>query len=231
LNEGGRVSYAVRLRRALFSAAAATLVVSGCAPSEYIADYSIRPLPQAVMNGRTAPGTWSSFQFDGVKPIPSGRYTDERMLVEWTLVSSEISLKIENRSSGPLQVLWSESRIEGDFQAPLILGQVGPAEERKLPQQPTTIVSGATATMRAFAGPPGRWQPLTDDPTKGFWQRQRPLFDIDVDKLSGDERESAVRATVGRSIRLVIVFRSAGERQELVLPAEVTEARVRAVYY
>lgn len=223
--------FAVALRKLRRATVAVAVVTFACTASEHVADYGIEPVAKARVNGVEADGEWQAFMFEGANRIPSGRYEDDDIRVDWTVFSFGVTLTIENRSRSPLDVLWSESRIEGDFQAPLILTDPGSPEERKIPQQPTTVGAGEVSTYSAIAGPPGEWQPFTDDPERGFWQRERSLFDVELDNAPEEERRLAAQRAVGREIDLVIVFEIEGERRRLVLPARVIEAKVRAAYY
>lgn len=203
-----------------------------CTPSEYIADYGLQPAGVAVLNGDSAPGTLRQFVFDGADEVRSIRYDDERVVVAWTLYSTGARLEIENRSAAPLGVVWSESRIEGAFDAPLILAEPGTYEQRSLPQQPTLVPPGEREQYSTIPGPAGRWQPFTDDENRGFWQRARPMFDLDVDRPdNGHERSALAERALGSELRLVLTLEIEGNRYELGLPARVVEASVRASYY
>lgn len=223
--------FAVTLRRLRYAVIAGAVGVFACTASEHVADYGIEPVAQARLNGVEASGEWQPFVFEGANRVPSGRYQDEDVRIDWTVFSFGVTLTIENRSSYPLDVVWSESRIEGDFEAPLILTEPGTPEERSIPQQPTTVLAGTVQTYSAIAGPPGEWQPFTDDPQRGFWQRERSLFDLDLDNAPEDERRLAAQRAVGQEIHLVLVLESEGERKRLDLPARVIEAKVRPAYY
>lgn len=220
-------------QRALYSGLLAILaVVGGCTPSEYIADYGLHPMGEAVLNGEPAPGELRPFVFDGAKPVRSVRYEDERVVVDWTTYSSNVRLEVANRTDSPLRVIWSETRIEGDFEAPLVLAEPGTFEQRGLPQQATVVGPGERESYTTIPGPPGDWQPLTDEEDRGFWQRERPMFDLDVDGAEdGSERDALAALAVGREIRLVLALDMGGERHELILPARVVEANTRASYY
>lgn len=217
-----------KLRRAMVAVA---VVASACTASEHVADYGIEPVAKARLNGVETDGNWQSFIFEGANRVPSGRYEDEDIRIDWTVFSFGSTITIENRSPSPLGVIWSECRIEGDFEAPLILTDPGTREERKIPQQPTTVGAGEKSTYSAIAGSPGEWQPFTDEPQRGFWQRERSLFDVELDDVPEEERRLAAQRAVGREIRLVFVFEIEGERRRLMLPARVTDAQVRATYY
>jgi hypothetical protein len=221
-----------RRRLCLFGyLAALALPVVACTPS-YLAEYGLRPAGPATLDGAPAPGALSGFVFDGADPVPAVRYEDDRVAVDWILNSSRARLEIENRTGKPLRVIWSEARLEGDFQAPLILAESGTRKERSLPQEPTVLPPTERATYRTIVGPPGRWQAFTRDTGRGFWQSARPMFDLDV----GGTRERGTRnalaeRAVGTELRLVLPLEIEGMRYELALPVRVSGASVRASYY
>jgi hypothetical protein len=205
---------------------------AACTPSEYIADYGLRPVCSATLNGGAVPGALRPFVFDGAEPVEAVRYEDDRVLVDWTLYSRNARLEIENRTGAPLRVIWGESRLEGDFQASLLLADPGTREERSLPQIPTEVPPFTRATYSTIAGPAGRWQAFTDDRNRGFWQPVRPMFDLDVDGAGELSAKSALaRQAVGRQLRLVLPLEIEGRRYELDLPVQVSAASVRASYY
>jgi CheY-like chemotaxis protein len=208
------------------------LPVLACTPSEYIAEYGLRPVGSATLNGAPAPGALSPFVFDGADPVPAVRYQDERVAVDWILSSRRARLDIENRTDAPLRVIWSESRLEGDFQTPLILAEAGTRHERSLPQEPTVIPPAGRVTYRAIAAPPGRWTAFTNDQDRGFWQSARSIFDLDVDGASErGARIALAERAVGMELRLVLPLEIAGSRYELELPVRVSGASVRGSYY
>jgi hypothetical protein len=220
-----------RLRLFGFMAALAVTVVT-CTPSEYIADYGLRPMGSPTVNGSPAPGALSPFVFDGADPLPAVRYEDDRVAVDWILYSRAARLEIENRTNAPLRVIWSDSRLEGDFQAPLILAAPGTHDERGLPQEPTVITPAGRQTYSAIAGPPGKWQAFGNDPDRGFWQSTRPMFDLDVDGAGERSRRDALaQRAVGQELRLVLSLEMDGRSYELALPVRVVGATVRASYY
>lgn len=207
-------------------------LIAGCSPSEYIADYGLQPVDEAVLDGEPAPGEVRAFVFDGVRPVPSVRYEDDAVVVDWTLYSSTGTVTIENRTASPLRVIWSDTRMEGDFHAPLVLAEPGSYEERDFPQQPTVVGPAARARYTTIPGPPGDWQPFTGDENRGFWQRARPAFDLDVAHAESQrERDALAERAVGRQLRLVLALEIEGQRHELGVPARVIEANVRASYY
>jgi hypothetical protein len=221
-----------RQRLCLFGCLAALAVpVAGCTPS-YLAEYGLRPAGSATLNGAPAPGSLSAFVFDGADPVPAVRYEDDRVAVDLVLNSSRARLEIENRTEAPLRVIWSEARLEGDFQAPLILAASGTRDERSLPQEPTVLPPAERATYRTIAGPPGRWQAFTNDRDRGFWQSARPMFDLDVHGTSERSARSALaERAVGSELHLVLPLEIEGRRYELRLPVRVSGASVRASYY
>jgi hypothetical protein len=211
---------------------AALLVIAGCVPSEYIADYGLHPAGPATLDGDAAPGTLHSFVFDRLKGVRSVRYEDERLAVDWTVYSTRPRLEVENRTAAPLRVIWSETRIEGDFEAPLVLASPGPRDQRDLPQQPTVVEPGTREKYHTVPGPPGRWQPFTRDESRGFWQGARPMFDLDVNGAPGKrERNALAERALGSELRLVLVLEIDGRRHALRLPARVAEVSTRASYY
>jgi hypothetical protein len=212
--------------------AALVALVSACAPSEYIADYGLLPAGSALLNGDPAPGAMRAFVFHGVAGVRSVRYQDERVAVDWTLYSRTARLVVENRTAAPLRVFWSEARIEGDFEAPLVLSTPGTADARDLPQEPTIVAPADRASYSVIPGPPGRWQHFTNDPDRGFWQMARSMFDLDV-AGTGDRRarDALAERAVGSELRLVLSLEIEGARHEFRLPARVVEASVRASYY
>jgi hypothetical protein len=212
--------------------AALAVPAVACTPSEYIADYGLQPAAAATLNGDSAPGVLRPFVYDGAVGVRSVQYEDERVAVDWTLNSRFARLEIENRTDAPLRVIWSESRLEGDFEAPLILAESGTHDERSLPQEPTVVPPAARARYSTIAGPPGRWQAFTNDEDRGFWQSARPMFDLDVDGAGErDGRDALAERAVGRELRLVLPLEIEGRRYELGLPVRVIRASVRASYY
>jgi hypothetical protein len=220
-------------RIAVLRGCLASLVALGaaCTPSEFIADYGLRPVGPASLNGAPAPGTVTPFVFDGAERVEAVRYEDDRVAVGWTLYSRNARLEIENRTGSPLRVIWAESRLEGDFQASLILAESGTQEERSLPQEPSEVPPTARAAYSTIAGPAGRWQAFTDDTGRGFWQSTRPMFDLDVDGAGEGDRNALAQRAVGRQLRLVLPLEVEGRRYELGLPVQVSAASVRASYY
>lgn len=115
---------------------------------------------------------------------------------------------------------------------PLILSDSGTKEERSLPQQPSSLAPGESDFYDLIPSPPGRWQPFSDDKTRGFWQRSRSLFDLDIDAApSAEERQHLMQQAVGLEFRLVLPLQLGEKRRDLVLPLRVTGAEVRATYY
>jgi hypothetical protein len=219
-----------RLRLCACLATVAVPVVA-CTPS-YIVEYGLQPVGFATLNEAPAPGALSPFVFDGVDPVPAVRYQDDRVVVDWILRSSRSRLEVVNRTEAPLRVIWSETRLEGDFQAPLILADAGTEEERSLPQEATVIPPGGRATYSTIAGPPGHWQAFTNDRNRGFWQSARPMFDLDVDGAAGRHTRNAIaEQAVGREFRLMLRLEIEGMHYELGLPVRVSGASVRASYH
>jgi len=152
--------------------------------------------------------------------------------VQAVFESSSIHVTVENRSEEPLEILWSEAELAGDFTAPLILRTPGTKEERSLPQQPTSLAPGESEYYQLILGPPGRWQPFSDDKARGFWQASRSLFDLDIDAApSAEERQHLMQQAVGLEFRLLLPLQQGNNRRDLVLPLRVSGAEVRATYY
>jgi hypothetical protein len=66
------------------SAILALLVIAGCVPSEYIADYGLQPGGAATLGSSPAPGELQSFVFEGARAVQFVRYEDERLAVDFT---------------------------------------------------------------------------------------------------------------------------------------------------
>lgn len=208
------------------------LLVAGCAPSEHIADYGMEPAGRPLLNGEPASGEIRSYVFEGARDVRSLRYESGEVAIAWITYSWGVSLEVENRGDQPIGVNWSGARLEGSFEAPLVLADPGSRDERRLPQAATVVRPGDRARYQAIPGPPGSWQPFTDEENRGFWQRERPVFDLDVDSVpSEDERNRLARQAVGQILRLVLPLELQGNHQELILPARVVEVTTRASYY
>lgn len=208
------------------------LLITGCIPSEHIAEYGMEPAGQPLLDEEPAPGELRSFVFEGARDVRAIRYESGDVVVDWITRSSGVSLEVENRTDQPIRVDWSAARLEGSFEAPLVLTDPGGREERAMPQAPTAVAPGERAHYGAIPGPPGAWQSFTGEEHRGFWQRERSVFDLDVDKASNDEaRDQLARQAVGRTLRLVLPLELEGRVHELVLPARVGEATTRPSYY
>ena len=206
------------------------LAATGCPVSEWIAHYDVVPAGLARVDGESAEG---DLQTAG-EPGKRSRVRLERpeVAVVVGFESASIHLTVENRSEEPLEILWSKAKLAGDFTAPLILGNSGSKEERSLPQQPTSLAPGESDYYQLILGPPGRWQPFSDEKTRGFWQRSRSLFDLEVDAAPrAEERQRLMQQSVGLEFRLVLPLQMGEDRRDLVLPLRVTGAELRAVYY
>jgi hypothetical protein len=208
------------------------LAIAGCMPSEYIADYAMQPASQPLLDGRAATGELRTFIFEGTREVPSLRYADDRLIVDWTVYSWGLNLTVENRTEQPMRVFWSDARLEGDFEVSLVLAEPGSREERSIPQEPTVIPPRERARYRVIPGPPGQWQPLTGAEDRGFWQRQRAMFDLEVDQaIGGHGRDQLAQQAVGRTLRFRLPIEIQGRRHDVVLPALIVGAATRPSYY
>lgn len=206
------------------------LGTAACPVSEHVADYHLAPAG-AAESGIDA-GSLDLRAVETANGARALRAESPELALEWRLTSRGAELRVENRGGEPLGLHWDGARIEGDFAAPLVLATPGGREERALPQRPSVLPAGAEETYSLIAGPPGPWQPFTDDPQSGFWTLRRPLFDLDVDGAAGSAaRLETARRALGREVRLVLPVERAGTHGELAVAARVADARVRPTYY
>lgn len=204
----------------------------GCPVSEWVADYGIEVNETALVNGEPSDAQWSTFESERGSGFPAGRYESDDTRIDVVLSSTGIDLEIENRTEEPLTVYWSETMLDGDYESPLLRADSGPRKELEPPQPPTQVAPGSIARFRLIPGPPGEWQPFTYSENEGFWQRSASLFGLEIDSEDDeDSRRQLAREAIGLDLRLHLPVEILGERNDLILPMEVSEATVRPVYY
>lgn len=207
------------------------LGAAACPVSEYVADYHLEPAGPATAAGVEV-GALESRTVETPNGARAVRTEGDEVALEWRLTSRGADLRVENRGDAPLALHWDGARLEGDFAAPLVLASPGSFEERDLPQRPTTLPPGGEETYSLILGPPGPWQPFTDDPDHGFWTLRRPLFDLDVDAASGSAaRLETARRALGHELRLVLPIGVEGAEGEIAVPVRVADVRVRPTHY
>ena len=147
------------------------------------------------------------------------RSEDNMVRIEWRPAPVDIEFTVNNKTDGPIKIVWDESRFvdEKDISHRLIHSGIG-YEERKLPQPPTVIAGGIY--LQDFIHPLDYFQwkeirGMRSDKQQGYWDRT-PFLPIQV-KGTAEELRVKTEAVVGKTF-------------QVILPLEISNVRIDYLY-
>ena len=143
------------------------------------------------------------------------RSEDNMVRIEWQPAPVDIAFTVNNKTDGPIKIVWDEARFvdEKGISHRLIHSGIG-YEERKLPQPPTVIVGGLN--LQDFIHPLDYFQwkevrGMRSDKQQGYWDRT-PFLPTQI-KGATEELRVKAGAVVGKTF-------------QVILPLEISNIRI-----